>query len=182
MARILITGAAGSGTTTLGRALAAKLGWTHEDTDTYYWVPTDPPYTTIRAPEERIALLLPKLEAERGWVLSGSPIEWGAALESLYELIVFLRLDHDLRMARLRRREEADYGRRIAPGGDMARINAEFLEWASSYDEAGPERRSLAQHERWLATQRCPVLRLDSAAPVDALLSAGLAAILEKEA
>ena len=182
MARILITGAAGSGTTTLGRALAAMLGCPHEDTDTYYWVPTDPPYTTIRAPEERIALLLPKLEAERGWVLSGSPIEWGAALESLYELIVFLRLDHDLRMARLRRREEADYGRRIAPGGDMARINAEFLEWASSYDEAGPERRSLAQHERWLATQRCPVLRLDSAAPVDALLSAGLAAILEKEA
>jgi adenylate kinase family enzyme len=177
MARILITGAAGSGTTTLGRALAANLGSAHEDTDAYYWVPTDPPYTTARAPEERIALLLPKLEAERDWVLSGSPIEWGVALEPLYELIVFLRLDHDLRMARLRRREAADYGQRIAPDGDMALINAEFLEWASSYDAAGPERRSLAQHEQWLSRQTCPVLRLDSAAPVDALLASVLVAL-----
>ena len=182
MARILITGAAGSGTTTLGRALAARLGYTHEDTDTYYWVPTDPPYTTARAPEERIALLLPKLEAERDWVLSGSPIEWGAALEPLYELIVFLRLDHDLRMARLRRREAADFGPRIAPGGDMAAINAGFIAWAASYDTGGPEQRSLAQHERWLSRQPCPVLRLDSAAPVEALLTAVLAAIPGKQA
>ena len=182
MARILITGAAGSGTTTLGRALAARLGYTHEDTDTYYWVPTDPPYTTIRPPGERITLLLPKLRAERDWVLSGSPIEWGAALEPLYELIVFLRLDHDLRMARLRRRESADFGPRIRPGGDMARINAEFLDWASSYDEAGPERRSLVQHERWLAAQKCPVLRLDSAAPVDMLRAAVLAALPKGQA
>jgi adenylate kinase family enzyme len=177
MARILITGAAGSGATTLGRALAARLGCAHEDSDTYYWVPTDPPFTTTRPPEERIALLLPKLLARRDWVLSGQPIEWGAALEPLYELIVFLRLDHDLRMTRLRRRETADFGPRIAPGGDMALSNAAFLEWASSYDTAGPERRSLAQHERWLSKQACPVLRLDSAAPVDALLAAALAAI-----
>ena len=182
MTRILVTGAAGSGTTTLGRALAATLGCLHEDTDAYYWMPTDPPYTTMRPPEERIALLLPKLKAERDWVLSGSPIEWGAALEPLYELIVFLRLDHDLRMARLRRREAADFGPRIVPGGDMARINAEFLDWASSYDEAGPERRSLVQHERWLAAQKCPVLRLDSAAPVDALRAAALAALPQEEA
>ena len=145
-------------------------------------MPTDPPYTTIRPPEERIALLLPKLGAEPDWVRSGSPIVWGGALEPLYELIVFLRLDHDLRMARLRRREAADFGQRIAPGGDMARINAEFLEWASSYDAAGPERRSLAQHERWLAARRCPVLRLDSAAPVDALLAAVLAALSQGQA
>jgi hypothetical protein len=110
-------------------------------------------------------------------VLSGSPIEWGAALEPLYELIVFLRLDHDVRMARLRRREEADFGPRIAPGGDMATINAGFIEWAAAYDAGGPEQRSLAQHERWLSCQRCPVLRLDSIAPVEALLAAVLAAI-----
>jgi adenylate kinase family enzyme len=177
MARILITGAAGAGSTTFGAALAARLGWPHEDTDTYYWVPTDPPYTTMRSPEERIALLLPRLQARRDWVLSGQPIEWGGPLEPLYELIVFLRLDHDVRMARLRQREAASFGPRIAPGGDMAQINAEFLEWASSYDAAGPERRSLAQHERWLARQRCPVLRLDSAAPVAALLAAVLPAI-----
>jgi adenylate kinase family enzyme len=177
MARILITGAAGSGTTTLGRALAVRLGWAHEDSDAYYWVATDPPYTEMRSPEERIALLLPKLETRRDWVLSGSPIEWGAALEPLYELIVFLRLDHDVRMERLRRREQADFGPRIAPGGDMAAINAGFIEWAASYDAGGLEQRSLAQHERWLSRQRCPVLRLDSIAPVATLLAAVLAAI-----
>lgn len=180
MSRILITGASGAGSTTLGAALATRLGWPHEDTDTYYWVPTDPPYTTMRSPEERIALLLPRLQAWRDWVLSGAPIEWGGRLEPLYELIVFLRLDHDVRMARLQEREAASFGDRIRPGGDMASINAEFLEWASSYDAGGPERRSLAQHELWLARQSCPVLRLDSAAPVAVLLTAVLAAIREK--
>ena len=42
-----ITGASGSGTTTLGRALASAWAVPHADTDDYFWVPTTPPYTCL---------------------------------------------------------------------------------------------------------------------------------------
>lgn len=163
MVHIHVMGASGSGTTTLGRAIAEKLGVSHFDSDDFFWLPTDPPFTTPRDPEERIALLLPKLLAEQGWVLSGSALKWGQPIEPLYDLIVFLQIDPDLRMERIRHRETSRYGERIKPGGDMMVKSREFMEWAASYDTGGPERRSLAAHEQWLATQTCPVLRLDSA-------------------
>jgi adenylate kinase family enzyme len=39
--RILITGASGCGTTTLGRALADKLRLPFFDVDDYYWLPIE---------------------------------------------------------------------------------------------------------------------------------------------
>ena len=171
MARIHILGASGSGTTTLGAALATRTGWPHEDSDTYFWEVTDPPYTRQRPKERRLDQLLPRLAKERDWIFSGSSISWSGALEPLYDLVVYLRLDPARRMARLRAREIGRYGGRIAPGGDMAEANAAFIAWAEAYDTAGPEQRSRALHEAWLKGRRCPVLRLDSAAPVAQLVA-----------
>lgn len=56
-ARVYITGAAGSGTSSLGRALAQRLCVPHLDTDDFFWAPTDPPFTTKRPVEERLALI-----------------------------------------------------------------------------------------------------------------------------
>ena len=47
--RIYLTGAAGAGVTTLGRALASTLQLPHFDVDDYYWYPSDPPYKIGRA-------------------------------------------------------------------------------------------------------------------------------------
>ncbi|AHF85880.1 adenylate kinase [Rhizobium leguminosarum bv. trifolii WSM1689] len=79
---------------------------------------------------------------------------------------MFLRIDPELRMARILARE---MGNRMRPGGDMAVKSGEFLEWAASYDTAGPQRRSLAAHEQWLETQTAPVLRLNSSLEIDDL-------------
>lgn len=170
MVRIHIMGASGSGTTSLGRALAKKLGIRHLDTDDIYWMPTDPPFATPRALDERVAMLVERAPADAGWVLSGSALKWAMVVEPFYDLIVFLRLDPAIRMSRIARREMERYGDRIAPGGDMADRSRAFLEWAESYDTAGPERRSLSAHEAWLSSQDAPVLRLDSVRPVDDLL------------
>jgi adenylate kinase family enzyme len=40
MRRLHILGASGSGTTTLGKAIANELAAPHFDTDDYYWLPT----------------------------------------------------------------------------------------------------------------------------------------------
>jgi adenylate kinase family enzyme len=177
MPRIHILGASGSGTSTLGSALARRLEVAHTDSDSLYWLPTNPPYTTLRPAEERQALLLRTLPIDGHWVFSGAATKWAAPLEPHYDLVVFLRLDPTVRMVRLRRREAARYGVRILPGGDMATINAAFIAWAEAYDTAGSLRRGLVTHEAWLADQPAPVLRLDSIAPVADLVAAVLARI-----
>ncbi|MBB2749839.1 UNVERIFIED_ORG: adenylate kinase family enzyme [Rhizobium aethiopicum] len=169
MVRIHVMGASGSGTTSLGLALADRLDIAHLDTDDFFWLPTDPPFTMPRDADQRIQLLLEETGRPGGWVLSGSALKWGGPLEPLYDLIVFLRIEPELRMMRIRARETARYGDRIGPGGDMEVKSGQFLAWAASYDTAGPERRSLAAHEQWLATQMAPVLRLDSSLEIDEL-------------
>jgi adenylate kinase family enzyme len=170
MVHIHVMGASGSGTTSLGQAVADALGVRHLDTDHFFWMPTDPPFTTQRDVGARIAMLREEAPSDAGWVLSGSALKWAAEFEPLYDLIVFLRIDPALRMERILRREEARYGDRIKPGGDMVKQSREFFEWAASYDTAGPERRSLAAHEEWLKTQTAPILRLDSERSLDDLV------------
>jgi adenylate kinase family enzyme len=174
MPRIHILGASGSGTSTLGTALARRLGVPHADSDSLYWLPTNPPYTTPRPPEQRQALLWQTLPMDGEWVFSGAATKWVAPLEAHYDLVVFLRLDPVERMARLRRREAARFGDRILPGGDMAAIHTAFIAWAEAYDTAGSLRHGLVTHEAWLADQPAPVLRLDTLAPVEDLVAAVL--------
>jgi adenylate kinase family enzyme len=166
MVRIHITGASGSGTTSLGRVLAEEIGVLHLEADDFFWLRTEPPYTTSRNRDERIDLLLKSARPELSWILSGSALTWGAKIEPLLDLIVFLRLDPQLRVHRLRQREMARYGARIQPGGDLVAMHKDFMDWAARYDTAGPEQRSLIAHEQWLATQACPVLRFDSSRPI----------------
>jgi adenylate kinase family enzyme len=170
VARVHILGAPGSGTSTLGSALAADRGWPLLDADFFYWEQTDPPFQRAREPAARDALFRPLVEDQPDWVFAGSALGWARPWVPLYDLVVFLRVDPAIRMARLHARETARHGGRIAPGGDMHTASVEFLEWAERYDTAGHEQRSLIAHEAWLDTLQVPVLRLDSAAPVPALL------------
>ncbi len=174
MARVHILGASGSGTSTLGVSLARHLACSHVDADSLFWMPTDPPFTTLRPREDRQTLLLRLLPASGQWIFSGSATDWAGALEPFFDLVVFLTLDRSQRMERLRRREYERHGSRIDRGGDMADASAAFLAWANAYDTAGLEQRSLATHNAWLSTQRAQVLRLDSSTPVQELIVAVL--------
>jgi len=159
--RIHILGASGSGTTSLGRSLCARHGWTHLDTDDFFWLKTDPPFTAIRPEPERIALLGGALEAP-DWVLSGSLCGWGDRFIPLFDLVVFLTLPTPIRIARLTEREGRRYGPGgIAPGGVMHQAFIEFMAWTAQYDDGAPTMRSRALHEAWLARLPGPVLRLD---------------------
>lgn len=167
--RIHVFGASGSGTTTLGKAVARALGARFLDADAYYWLPTEPPFTTKRPPAERVAAIERDVEGHADWVLAGSLCNWGAPMVPRFTLAVFLVLDPDVRMARLVERERARYGSRILPGGDLHARHVAFLAWARSYDHARAPVRSLDLHERWQTTLPCPVLWLDARQPVAAL-------------
>lgn len=175
--RIHITGGSGCGVSTLGAALADRLRVPWHDTDSYFWQRTDPAFTTPRPMPERLDRLGAALDDQVGWVLSGSLDGWGDALIPRIGLDIFLRVPTAIRMARLRAREAARFGARIAPGGDMHAGSVAFLAWAESYEDGEVDRRSLARHGAWLAALPCPVLRLDGTRPTEALLELVLASL-----
>jgi len=172
--RIHITGASGCGVTTLGAGLAARLGVPWHDTDSYFWLPTEPAYTTPRPMPERLERLARALDDEVGWVLSGSLDGWGDALIPRISADIFVRVPTAIRMERLRARETARFGDRIAPGGDMHRGSQDFLAWAEGYETGGMDQRSLVRHEAWLAALPCPVIRLDGVVPASDVVARAL--------
>jgi len=167
--RVHIFGASGSGTSTLGRQLAQRIEGRHLDTDSYYWLDTDPPFTKKRDPHDRVRLIKEDSEGVENWVLSGSLCSWGDALLDDFTLTVFLHLDPGVRMDRILRREEERYGERINPDGDRYQQHLEFVEWARSYDHAKAPIRSLDLHEKWVQRLKCPVIKLNSDRPVSEL-------------
>ena len=170
-----ILGASGSGTTTLGAAVAARLVHAHLDTDDFFWFPTEPKFEKIRPREERVALLGAALDRPGGWVLSGSLCGWGDVFIPRFDLVVFIYLPPDLRLARLARREVGRYGAEaIAPGGVHRAKYEAFMAWAAAYDAGGVER-NRTMHEQWLTALPCPVLRLTTVAPVTEHVEAVLA-------
>ena len=167
MSRIHIFGASGAGTTAHGRALAARLGCAHLDTDNYFWLPTDPPFFETRERGERLAMLMGDLQ-HKEWVLSGSLCGWGDPCLPLLDLAIFLWIPHDLRMSRLEAREIERYGESVArPNGVWSESSRKFLDWAAQYDSGGLEIRSRALHEAWMASLPCPVIRLEGDFSVD---------------
>lgn len=160
--RIHITGASGTGVTTLARALADALAFAHHDTDDYFWLPTAPPYRQQRAVPDRLRLMREIFLDRSDWVLSGSLAGWGDAVVPLLDLVVFLQVPTDIRLQRLREREARHFGAdAVSPGGWRHQETEEFIEWASHYDDGSREGRNLARHLQWLAGLACPVVRAD---------------------
>ena len=171
--RIHITGASGSGVTTLGRAVATALALPHHDTDDYFWLPTNPPYRHIRPRGDRLRLMREMFLDRPDWVLSGGLDDWGRSVARLFDLVVFVRTETTLRLQRLRAREARHFGATaVIPGGWRHAETEDFIDWASHYDDGSREGRSLRRHLAWLETVRCRVLRVDGAAPVADLVGA----------
>ena len=164
---IHIFGPSGSGTTSLGRMLCREPGFFLMDTDDYFWLPTNPPFTAKRPIPERLMLMERDIALHENVVISGSLTDWGDPLIPFFTLAVRLEMDPALRLERITQRERQRFGSRIDPGGDMYETHRAFLAWAAQYDTAGPEQRSRVKHDQWQTLLPCQLLRLDGAAPLE---------------
>jgi adenylate kinase family enzyme len=173
--RIHIVGASGSGVTTLGKALAGRLDGRLLDTDDFFWMPTEPPYTDKRPVEDRLTLLYAALDQGEPWILSGSLIGWGDPLIPRFDLVVFLYVPQEARMARTLARERERYGAVIEPGGPMHEAHQAFIAWSEGYDTRA-RGRNLANHRAWLARLPCPVIEISGLQSVEERVELVLAA------
>lgn len=168
---IHILGAAGSGVSTLGKALSDRFGFTQLDTDDFFWMPVDPPFSVKRERSERQRLLAAAIERCDKCVVSGTFCGWGDIFMPKINLCIAVETPTDIRLDRLERREYERFGARIRPGGDMYEAHLEFIDWASRYDAAGLEQRSKALHVAWLSRLTCPVVTVDGTLTTNELLT-----------
>lgn len=170
--RIHVTGASGAGVTTLGRALAQHFAVPHADTDDYFWLPTEPPFTERHPVEDRLRLMREVFLSRAAWVLSGSLDAWGSEIDPYFDLVILVTTPTEERLARLRAREARRYGSEAIQRGGSRHATAEaFITWAGHYDEGDNVGRNRQRHEAWLATLVCPVLRVDGTRPVAELIA-----------
>jgi adenylate kinase family enzyme len=159
--KIHLFGASGAGITTLGHALSTQLALPYFDTDAYFWLPTEPPFTQRRPVAERDALLDHDLAQAPSYLVGGSLVGWGEHWLTAFDLAVFLWLPPALRLARLCQGEQERYGEAIRTDPARAEQLRAFLAWAASYDNnSSGGSRTLANHTAWLGRFSCPVLTL----------------------
>lgn len=164
---IHIFGASGSGTTTLGKKICEELGYTLMDTDDYFWIPTEPPFTIKRPKKERVELMKNDINKLENVVISGSLTDWGDELIPYFTLAIRIEMKQSIRIERLLKREKERYGSRIELGGDMYQQHIDFIEWAKSYDNGGIDIRSKAMHDELQKLFLCKILYLDGENKLD---------------
>jgi len=168
---IHILGAAGSGTSTLGKKLENKLNYIHLDVDDYFWFPTNPPFIKKREREERIKLLMTDISNKKKCVITGSLCGWGDVFIPFFDLIIEIETPTEIRIERIDKRESKRFGNRILQGGDMHDAHQKFIEWAESYDTADINSRSKALHDCWLKDINCKKLVVDGTMPLEQIIN-----------
>lgn len=163
---IIILGSPGAGKTSLGRTVAASLGFTFLDIDDFLWRKDTPvPFTVMYSRPERISRLMAAVESCEHFVMAGSMSSFHEHFDPFFELAVHLNAATSLRVQRAHERELALFGDRVLEGGDMYAEHCSFLEGVAGYDY-GKGGSTLQQHEEWLASLTCPIIRLDGAQPL----------------
>lgn len=158
--KIFIMGASCAGSSTLGRQLAITLNMPYFDTDDYFWVQTEIPYSKKQDPAMRNQLLKNDVTEQLNCIVGGSLVSWGEEWKSIFDLVVFLYLPVDVRMIRLKDRELSRYGDAIFTDAVRNKIYNDFIDWAEQYDNRGFNGRNIKIHEDWLAGAHCPVLEI----------------------
>ncbi|SFZ91521.1 Adenylate kinase [Flaviramulus basaltis] len=159
--KILIFGASGSGTTTLGKEVGKMTDFIHLDVDNYYWKQTDPPFQEKISFVERNKNLKTDFEKFKNIIVTGSLVSWGKEWETVFDLAVFIRLNNNKRIKRLKKREIERYGDKLLTDKKIMHDSNAFLEWANQYENPNFDGRSLNIHNNWIELLNCKVLKID---------------------
>lgn len=150
---IMIMGLNGCGKTTVGRMLAARLGYFRMDNEDYCF-PTPGDFSNARPEEEVHRLMEEDAIRHRHFVLSCVRCNVTDTLVSLVDLAVVLRTAPEIRAARIIEREERRFGSRVLPGGDLYQSQQDFHAFAA--------RRTEAYVDGSLGRLSCPIVEIDA--------------------
>ncbi|WP_299256197.1 AAA family ATPase [uncultured Aquimarina sp.] len=159
--KILIFGASGSGTTTLGNEIEKRTNFVHLDVDDYYWKKTQPPFQEKIPLTKRNKNLKVDFKKFENVIICGSMVSWGKEWETSFDLAIFLYLNNSKRIERLEKRETERYGEKLLTDKKIKQNSKAFLEWAKQYENPNFNGRSLKIHNDWIELLTCEVLRIN---------------------
>ena len=159
---ILICGLNGSGKSTVGKALARRIGYRFIDVEDLYFPKDDTnyKYSHPRGKEEVISVLNAMIEEDSRFVFAAVKGDYGEKLIESIDLAIVMDVPKEIRLKRVYDRSYEKYKDRILPGGDLyEKENAFFSAVESRPDNFVTE---------WLEkTVNCPVINIDGTLPVE---------------
>ena len=136
MSRIIICGLNGSGKTTLGKELAQKINYLHKDIEDYYFNSnTDYKYAEPRSRDDVSRELEKDFTTYQNIIFTSCKGDYGK-LNNLYDLAIFIRLDRDTRLKRVKERSYKQFGDRVFKNGDLHEKETQFWNMVYNKDES----------------------------------------------
>lgn len=181
--KIHIFGAAGAGSTTLGRLLSERLSIKQIDVDDLTWDHTTRPYGKRLPRQMKISRLQAAIADNPTAIVTGSLCGWGDKLVEGFDAGVFLCVPTSERLRRINRRQTENYGvEAIAVGGEYYNDHEALMTWAGLYDYSTPNMRSYAQHRQWMRKRSYPILTIRGVTPPQLVADVALTYMLHRHA
>ena len=158
---IQICGLNGCGKSTLGRALAERIGFHFIDNENLYFsgTNTDEPYRNPKSRTEVERLLMDEVFQHPNFVFSAVKGDYGKDIIPMYNYVVVIEVPKEIRSQRVRNRSFQKFGNRMLMGGDLYDQEERFFQTVAS--------RSDEYVDNWLQTVKCPIIRVDGTKSID---------------
>ena len=158
---IQICGLNGCGKSTLGRALAERIGFHFIDNENLYFsrANTDEPYINPKSRADVERLLMDEVFQHPNFVFSAVKGDYGKDIIPMYDYVVVIEVPKEIRSQRVRNRSFQKFGCRMLMGGDLYDQEERFFQMVAS--------RSDEYVDSWLQTVKCPIIRVDGTKSID---------------
>lgn len=159
MSRIMICGLNGSGKTTLGKELSKKINFLHKDIEEYYFNNnTDYKYNYSATKEEVIQKIEKDINEYDNIIFTSCTGDY-ENLSDLYDFVIFIRLDKETRLKRVKQRSYKQLGDRILENGDLFERENQFFDKVYKRDEL--------DIIEWFDNLKCNKLEIDGLRTVE---------------
>ena len=159
MSRIMICGLNGSGKTTLGKELSKRINFLHKDIEEYYFNDdTDYKYNFSATKEEVIQKIEKDINEYDNIIFTSCTGDYGN-LSDVYDFVIFIRLDKETRLKRVKQRSYKQFGDRILENGDLFEREKQFFDKVYKKDES--------DIIEWFNNLKCNKLEIDGLRTVE---------------
>lgn len=158
MSRIMICGLNGSGKTTLGKELSKKINFLHKDIEEYYFNNTDYKYSSSATKEAVTKEIEKDINEFENIIFTSCTGDYGN-VSNVYDLVIFIRLDKETRLKRVKQRSYKQFGDRILENGDLFERENQFFDKVYKKEES--------DIIEWFNNLKCSKLEIDGLKTVE---------------
>ena len=158
---IQICGLNGCGKSTLGRALAKRIGFHFIDNEDLYFsrANANEPYMNPKSRTDVERLLMEEVRKHPDFVFAAVKGDYGKEIIPMYNYVVVLEVPKEIRSQRVRNRSFQKFGSRMFIGGDLYKQEEAFFQMVDSRQDD--------YIENWLQKVMCPIIKVDGTKPTE---------------